>query len=357
MKLLTRSSVSSSVLRKKPPQWALAAVVVIALFGLAPNFVGKYEVDSILDTFLLYVILAESYDILGGLMGYVALGITVFYAAGAYLFAIPYFVLHWNVVEAFVVSTAITALMGFLVSFPMFRLRGFYFAVATLALLPLGGYIVTYPPYTSLTGGVGGISGIVVVSYQDAYYAILAFAIFTVALIFLISKSKFGLALTSIREDEQIAESSGINTRLIKKIAMTISATLCAFAGCLFAWSQGSLVPSSIFSFNIAFIHVTFALFGGTGTIIGPILGSGVYSVIDYVLRSTFIQNSSAFWIAGYESAIIGIFLIVVGLFAPGGLMQLRKPLNKFFFGEPRQKKNNDGAVLPAKVVGEEKQV
>jgi branched-chain amino acid transport system permease protein len=313
---------------------AIVAIAAIAIFAGAPSFTGKYEIDSVLDTFLIYVILAESYDILGGLMGYVALGITVFYASGAYLFAIPFYLMHWNVIEAFVVSTIITSLIGFLVSFPMFRLRGFYFAVATLALLPLGSYIVTDPSIFNLTGGVGGVNGVVSVSYQAAYYTILAFAIFTVALVYTISKTNLGLALTSIREDEQIAESSGINTWLIKKIAMTISASLCGFTGCLFAWSQGSVVPSSIFSFNTAFIPVTFALFGGTGTIVGPILGSGVYSIIDYTVRSTFIQSSSVFWISGYESAIIGIFLIIVGLFAPGGIMQLRKPLTKFFFGE-----------------------
>jgi branched-chain amino acid transport system permease protein len=312
----------------------LLGILVVAVFAAAPNFMGKYEVDSVLDTFLIYVVLAESYDIMGGLMGYVALGVTIFYAAGAYLFAIPYYLMRWNGVEAFFVSTLITALLGFLVSFPMFRLKGFYFAVATLALLPLGSYIVTDPSLFTLTGGVGGVNGVVTVSYQDAYYVILGFAIFTVALLYIISKSKFGLELTSIREDEQIAESSGINTRLVKKIAMTISATLCGFAGCLYAWSQGSVVPSNIFSFNTAFIPVTFALFGGTGTIVGPVLGSGVYSVIDYVIRSSLVQNSSVYWISGYESAIIGIFLIVVGLFAPGGIMQLRKPLKKFFFGD-----------------------
>jgi branched-chain amino acid transport system permease protein len=322
----------------KKPDLAVISIVIIVLFAAAPNFVGKYEVDSVLDTFLIYVVLAESYDVMGGLMGYVALGVTIFYAAGAYLFAIPYYIMRWNVIEAFVVATLVTSLIGFLVSFPMFRLRGFYFAVATLALLPLGSYIVQYPSLFSLTGGVGGVNGVVTVSYQDAYYAILGFAIFTVILIYIISKSRFGLALTSVREDEQIAESSGINTWLVKKIAMTISATLCGFSGCLYAWSQGSVVPSNIFSFNTAFIPVTFALFGGTGTIIGPVLGSGTYSIIDYVVRSSFIQGSQIYWISSYESAIIGVFLIIVGLFAPGGLMQLRKPLSRFFFGQESPK-------------------
>jgi branched-chain amino acid transport system permease protein len=309
------------------------AIVLVAIASLLPDFLGKYEIDSFLDYFLIYAILAESYDILGGFMGYVDLGITLFYASGAYCFAILFYLRHWSVPEAALVSTAFSALLGLAVSFPMFRLRGFYFAVATLALVPLGSYIVTNPSYSIYTGGVGGINGIVTVSYQDAYYSILGFAVFVVALVYSISKTKFGLALTSIREDEQIAESSGIDTRLVKRIAMTLAASLCGFAGCLFAWSQGSVVPSDVFSFKTAFIPVTFALFGGTGTIFGPVIGSAVYSTIDYILRSTFIQASSLAWTIGYENAIIGIFLIIVGLFAPGGIMQLRKPLRRFFFG------------------------
>jgi branched-chain amino acid transport system permease protein len=317
----------------------LAAAILLVLAILAPlsigsfQLVGKYEIDSTLDFFLIYVALAESYDIMGGFMGYFDLGITVFYAAGAYSFAILFFLMRWNSVEAFVASTALTSILGLAVSFPMFRLKGFYFAVATLALVPLGNYIVTNPALFSVTGGVGGVNGTVPVTYQTAYYALLGNAVFVVALLLTISKSRFGLALTSIREDEQIAESSGINTRLVKKMAMILSASLCGSTGCLFAWSQGSVVPSNIFSFYIAFIPVTFALFGGTGTIIGPILGSGVYSLIDYILRSPSFESPNLNWIVGYEEAIIGVFLVVVGLFAPGGIMQLRKPLQKFFFG------------------------
>lgn len=318
---------------KKKRKVVIAAAVAIVIGALAPVFTGKYEINSVLDFFLIYVALAESYDILGGFMGYVDLGITVFYAAGAYLFAIPYFLMHWNALEAFALSTLLTAFIGLLVSFPMFRLKGFYFAVATLALVPLGQYIVQDPSFFNLTGGVGGVNGVVVVGYQEAYYVILAYAFFVVGLVYLISKTRFGLALTSIREDEQIAESSGINTRLVKKIAMTLSAALCGFTGCLFAWSQGSVVPANIFSLYIAFIPVTFALFGGTGTILGPVIGSGVYSMIDYILRSTFIQASPLAGAVSYEEAIVGVFLVIVGLFAPGGIMQLKKPLMKFFFG------------------------
>lgn len=312
---------------------SILVIVIILIFGaIAPIFAGQYIVDSVLDTFLIYVALAESYDILGGFMGYVNLGITVYYAAGAYLFAIPYFLMHWSFVEAIVFSTIVTAGLGFLVSFPMFRLKGFYFAVATLALVPLGQYIVQDPSFFNLTGGVGGVNGVVTISYQSAYYAIFAYVAFIIVLVYAISKSKFGLALTSIREDEQIAESSGINTRVVKKVAMTLSAALCAFTGCLFAWSQGSVVPASIFSLFIAFIPVTFALFGGTGTILGPIIGSGVYSLIDYVIRSPLILSSPLKGAVNYEEAIIGVFLIIVGLFAPGGLMQLREPLKRLYY-------------------------
>jgi branched-chain amino acid transport system permease protein len=334
-----------SLLVKRKKLLLIVSAIAIVFGFVAPSLIGKYEVDTYLDFFLIYVVLAESYDILGGFMGYVDLGITVFYSAGAYFFAIYFFLIHWSAPESFALATILTALLGFLVSFPMFRLKGFYFAVATLALVPLGEYIVEDPSLFNVTGGVGGINGVITISYQDTYYAILVYALFVVALIYVISKTRFGLALTSIREDEQIAESSGINTRIVKKLAMTISATLCGFTGCLFAWSQGSIVPSNIFSLYFAFIPVTFALFGGTGTILGPIIGSAVYSVIDYILNSSFIQVPFPA-APRYEEAIVGVFLIIVGLFAPGGIMQLRKPLKKFFFGPEKELEGEKAKIL-----------
>jgi ABC-type branched-subunit amino acid transport system permease subunit len=333
MKLAQRLELSSLLVHFRKRKFYLSTAIAIVALGLAAPFVSnQYIIDGVLDYFLLYVILAESYDILGGFMGYVDLGITVFFGLGAYLFAIPHYVLHWNLASAFALSTFLTASIGLLVSFPMFRLKGFYFAVATLALVPLAYQIITNPSLDTWTNGIAGIGG-VTGNYMISYYAILIFALFVVILVLLISRSNFGLALTSIREDEQIAESSGINTWLVKRIAMVVSATLCGFAGCLFAWSQGSVVATNIFSFTLAFIPVTFALFGGTGTIVGPILGSGVYSLIDYVIRSPQVATSALGWTSNYENAIIGGFLIIVGVFAPGGLMSLRKPIRNFFFG------------------------
>jgi branched-chain amino acid transport system permease protein len=301
-------------------------VVGLGLFavlgGLAPFETGKYVIDGVLDYFLIYVALAESYDIMGGLMGYVDLGITVFFGAGAYAFAILYYVLHYFSIEAFILATLFSAALGLLVSFPMFRLKGFYFAVATLALVPLGQYIVLAPSLYRWTNGVGGINGIPS-NYLESYYAMLAFSLFTIILVFVISRSKFGLALASIREDEEIAESSGINTRRVRRMAMVVSASIAGLTGCFFAWSQGTILPDTVFSLYLAFIPVTFALFGGTGTIIGPIIGTGIYSSLDYVLKSTLVQGSSLSWLSLYEQAIVGIFLIIVGLFAPDGIFGL----------------------------------
>jgi branched-chain amino acid transport system permease protein len=298
---------------------------VLVIVGiLAPFVAGKYIIDGVMDYFLIYLALAESYDILGGFTGYVDLGIIVFFGAGAYAFGILYYVEHSNFLLALFVSALFSGLLGYLVSFPMFRLRGFYFAVATLSLVPLGQYIVLAPALGRWTNGVGGINGIPA-DYIPAYYSLLAFAMITILVAFFISKSSLGLALTSIRDDEEVAESSGIDTHRLKRVAMVISATLAGLTGCLFAWSQGSLVPTFVFSLYLAFIPVTFALFGGTGTILGPIFGTGVYSLIDYVLRSGPIQSSSLSFLSLYEQAIIGIFLIVVGLFAPDGILGLAK--------------------------------
>ena len=312
---------------------------------LAPVAAGKYLIDGVLDYFLIYVALAESYDILGGFTGYVDLGIILFFGAGAYSFGILYYVENSGFLEAVLVSALFSGLLGYLVSFPMFRLRGFYFAVATLSLVPLGQYIVLAPALGKWTNGVGGINGIPA-NYVEAYYGILGFAVITILAAFFISRSSFGLALTSIREDEEVAESSGIDTRSMKRIAMIISATLAGITGCLFAWSQGTIVPTFVFSLYLAFIPVTFALFGGTGTVIGPILGTGVYSLIDYVLRSG-PQGSFLSSLSLYEQAIIGIFLIVVGLFAPDGILGLAKRWRTRTRSALRRENGNDRDLQP----------
>ena len=303
---------------------AILGLLFLGVVGsLAPLSLGKYTINSVLDLFLLYVIVAESYDVLGGLMGYVNLGIIVYYGAGAYVYAILYHVLSWNSLDALAVAALVSALLGFLSSFPMFRLKGFYFAVATLALVPLGFYMVESPNLQQWTNGVGGIN-FVPLNYVESYYVILGFALFSILIVYAISHSRLGLALTSIREDEEIAEATGINTRLVKKVALTISASMAGFTGALFALSQGTVLPGSVFSLSLAFIPVTFAMFGGTGTVIGPIVGSGVYIILDATLHSSFIARSSSVqWLSYYESAIEGIFLIVVGLFAPDGIMGL----------------------------------
>ena len=258
-------------------------------------------------------------------MGYVNLGITLLYGAGAYIFGIEYYVLHATSIDAFLIAAVLSAFLGLLESFPLFRLKGFYFAVATLALVPLGQFIVQAPNYERWTGGIGGINGLPV-GYLSGYYTIFLFALFTVCLVYFIAISRLGLALTSIREDEEIAESAGINTRLIKRIAMIISATLAGCAGALFALTQGTLLPQNIFSLSFAFIPVTFALFGGTGTIIGPVIGTAVYSALDGYIHSPSVTfNPSLAWLQNYEFTIVGFFLIIVGLFAPDGILGLAR--------------------------------
>ncbi len=304
----------------------LASVVIVIVGVIAPFEVGKFTIDSTLDFFLIYATLALSYDLLGGFMGYVNLGIFVFFGASAYVFAILFFTFHWQPLDAFVAGIAFSALLGFMISYPMYRLRGFYFAVATLSLVQLGYYVVTTPPADQIfhTGGYGGVNGLPT-DYMEGYYAILALAIFAAVSSYAISKSRFGLALTSIREDEQIADASGINTKRIKRIAFVISSALAGATGCLYAWSQGTVLPTTVFNLANGFIPVTFALFGGTGTVIGPIIGTAVYSLINAFLGSSFVQSSQYAYISFYEFAIIGIFLIIVGLFAPDGLVGLGK--------------------------------
>ncbi len=175
------------------PRTAILAGIFLVLGFLAPITTGKYVIDGVLDFFLIYLALAIAYDLLGGFAGYVNLGITVFFGVGAYVFAILFYVEHTNSLVSLIVSALVCGGLGFLVSFPMFRLKGFYFAVATLSLVPLGQYVVQAPALDKWTNGVGGINGIPG-NYIESYYAIFLFAILAILVAIVIYQSSFGLS-------------------------------------------------------------------------------------------------------------------------------------------------------------------
>ena len=196
---------ASGASRARSLGWVVGALVVAGL-GALP-FVGNAYLVTLLFTMLIAYILGQSWDWVAGEMGYVNLGHYVFFGIGAYAFAIA-LVAHWPVAVAIGFAVVVTALIALVLSVPLFRLHGDYFAFATLALLPLM-EVLAYN-LSPITNGADGIVLPVAHVLKPAYLFALAACVLTFAVTLLINRARFGYALKSIRNDEQVAETVGV---------------------------------------------------------------------------------------------------------------------------------------------------
>jgi branched-chain amino acid transport system permease protein len=291
---------------------------VLILAALVPVLGGAY-LTTFLFTLLSAYIVAQSWDWLHGEAGYVNLGHYIYFGIGAYAFALAN-VNGVPVIVSFLVAALFTGLAAALLSFPLFRLRGDYFAFATLALLPLFELLATN--LTAITRGADGvllppatamINGIDVKMY--AYYVALAASVAVFCLSIWISRRPFGYALKAIRNDEQVAEVVGIRIFPMKLEAMALGAMAAAIAGGAYVWSFRYIDPRTVFGLDVALIPVAMALLGGSGLLWGPLVGAVLLSVgIQFlIVKMTMLQFT-----------IIGLAILLIGRFMPGGLLRVR---------------------------------
>jgi branched-chain amino acid transport system permease protein len=289
----------------------LALVVAGAALVLLPRVVGSYVLVWI---FLLcvYLTLAASYDIVGGYMGYMNLGHSTFFGLGAYGTAI--LLNHgFHLAVAAAGGVVIAACFAALVSYPLFRLRGAYFALATFGMISL--MKVLSNNLRDLTGGSGGISTPPGDHTVGAYYLSVLIACATLVVSYRVSRSRFGLALFSIREDEEVARAFGTPTNLYKGLALVISSIPASLIGGTYVWCVTYISPPAVFGLEIALSPIVMAMLGGTGTIVGPLLGAVFLTSLQELLWTK---------IPYLHLTIYGVIMVLVGLFMPGGLVRTR---------------------------------
>lgn len=309
--------------RKISLRAALLMVVALIIFAAIAPIIPPYP-RVVLVFLFTYIILAESYDVFSGYTGYYNLGHGAFFGLGAYFFGVlvggvrgGYTPVLTNplplpiaVLAAVVVAIAFAAA----ISVPYFRLRGAYFSVASLGLVLLVYYLANN--LRQFTGGPEGLHlpGHGELSSLEAYYMLLPAAIAATAVNYLVSKSKLGLALISIREDEEVASEYGINTYRMKAIALLMSAAFAGYAGAAFAHAIGVVNPTGMLGLEIALAPVVMTLFGGMGSYIGALVGAATLTVIQEALYTR---------IAYFHLFTYGVLLMIVGLLAPGGVVRL----------------------------------
>jgi branched-chain amino acid transport system permease protein len=289
---------------------SVAAALAVVVIAVLPLTSGTYLITFVF-TLIIAFILAQSWDWVGGQMGYINLAHYAFYGVGAYALAIL-LSSGASVLLAFAIAAFVSALVALAVSYPLFRLRGDYFAFATLALLPLC-QILAFN-LDLLTGGAAGIPLPPHYVLVPAYYAALLLAVLTFAVSVLIDRVRFGYALKAIRNDEQAAALAGIHLLPFKIAALMLSALFAGLAGAVQIWQIGYLDPPSAFGVDVGLVPIAMALLGGSGLLLGPLVGVVVLGLAQHLLlvKLTMLQT-----------ALYGAVILLVGRFMPGGLLRM----------------------------------
>lgn len=298
------------------------ATLPILVFLVALLAIPLLQIDArnyilqILTFLFLAIVLAQSYDIVGGYTGYINLGHTVFFALGAYTFGIL-FNQGQSVLVAMILSMVISVLFAGLISYPFFRLRGPYFSLATFGLVQLMQYATIN--FGWLTGGSNGLKIEPGNRTIPIYYISLVVVVAVVMTTKYISQSRLGLAMKSIREDEEVAQDFGVPTFKTKAQALMISAIFPGIIGALYTWNINFINPDQVYGLKVALNPIAMALLGGSGLVMGPIIGAFILYTAEEVLLN---------FVAHLHGAMLGVVIVLVGLFMPGGVVRL-KPVQK----------------------------
>jgi ABC-type branched-subunit amino acid transport system ATPase component/ABC-type branched-subunit amino acid transport system permease subunit len=295
---------------------AAAVAVLVAIPPLTPNI---YIQNLAIMTFLL-AITASGWNIIGGYTGYVSLGHSAFIGVGAYTAGI--LAARWNV-SPFLVAPlggVMAMLVAFLLSLATRRTRGAAFVIVTFAMLELLGLIVEN--WKSLTGGSNGLIMPLPtwdVEYQNwpFYYALLGLLLLSVGMSAWIKRSKLGLGLMAIRDDEDKAAGIGVTTPVYKSIAFMASAGLVGVAGAVYGYYVSFLDTSAMFDISLAIQVVLAALLGGRGTVWGPVIGAFLLQPLIEVTNSSLGGQDAG----AIRLILFGGLLLVVTMLLPRGLL------------------------------------
>jgi branched-chain amino acid transport system permease protein len=300
-------------------------IIILAVLALLPFLGLSSYVMHILVLVVMWSVIGMAWNVLGGYTGQVSFGHAAFFGFGAYTAGILYQKLGisawWGIPACVIVLTVLSLLIGYI----CLRLRGAYFALATLAL----GEIcrVTAENLVDFTQGNMGIM-IRERTWVDKtwyFYVILLIAALTYIIIKLVMESKLGYYFVAIREDQDAAESLGIDTTLYKTISLCLSGVFTGIAGAFYMNYMGYIDPSIVFPlYDLSIVTVMVVMVGGAATYWGPIVGAVIMVFLAEEIRSLP-------YIGAAHQTIFGIILIFIIMFLPNGIVgDFRKLLRPF---------------------------
>jgi branched-chain amino acid transport system permease protein len=312
----TPAVVAAVPLWRRLAPWALLAAGVAGGIALQTQLYAAQE--RVVGTVFMFIALATAWNLIGGFTGYPWFGQVGFFGLGAYATALFMYHLHWSFWLSLALSALVAGLFAGLIGAPLLRLKGHYFAIATLGVAEGLREVVLNLP--KVTGGGGGLTIPALgpgASTQwlgnDGFYLLfLVIAVGSIAVALAVSRSRAGYALRAINQDEDAAAAMGINTTRAKTLAFSCAAALTGVVGSAAAFQIQAIYPEPSFDARITELSVIMVMLGGAGTVLGPIIGAIAVQYMSEWLRENY-TNAHTF--------ILGGLIILTVILMPQGFV------------------------------------
>jgi len=289
---------------------ALAALAGVPWYG--SDVLVQFGINA-----LLLAALAQAWNIIGGYAGYTSFGNSTFYGLGSYGVAIAMVQWHWHFAAGLAFGAGLAVAFAILLGVPVLRLKGHYFAIATLALAQVMAAIVSNVPLA------GQNIGLVLPPLNDDplfYELSLGLLVLVTLTVLWIGHSRFGFGLVAIRENEEAAAVMGVDTTRFKVTAFALSGVFSALAGGIHAYWVTFIDPGSAFDLGLNVKMIIMAVFGGPGTAFGPVIGALVLSAVSELLSSKATSVAGMFF---------GLVIVAAVVLMPRGLADLLRRFGK----------------------------
>ena len=312
-------------MKKGAARFWIGAAIAVALAGLAAGVIRNEYVFFASYVVLTYVVLATAWNILGGYAGYVNFGTAAFFGLGAYTAVVLIQSTGAPLAVQIIAGAAMSGLLGFGTGLLTLRLRGIFFAIATVALIVIMETLFINWRY------VGGATGVQLLrpapiapfeSYIKMLFVVMALLVVAaIAIARYIETSWIGRGLRAIRDSEEAAECSGVPTLKLKLLACTVSGALMGAAGAPMPMYLSFIEPASTFNLNYSIGALASAMIGGTAHWLGPVIGALLLTSIQQVVTVTVSSEMNVL--------VVGVLLVVFVVAAPEGILGLFRKLRR----------------------------
>lgn len=321
------------------PMFIVCAIVLVVLVVIGATGVLSNNGLRYLFKIFLYITMGEMWNLMSGFTGMTSLGQQVFVGLAGYSVCVMTTFYGMSFWMGILCGAVVAVIFAFLLSLFLFRMRGMYFAVATWLIAEA--VRLWFNSWAYVKQGVGlTVKTNQIPKINSLYFYALVLMVIAILVIYILLRTKTGLALTSMRDETDAAASIGVNIFKTKLICYLIASLFIALAGALFFLNKGSVLPSSGFSIDWTVSMVFIVILGGSGTVTGPIVGAVIYVLLDEFLSHY----------PGWSNIILGVLAILIIIFIPKGIMgTLQSKLNFEIFSPKRLSEPKKAAKAKAK--------